>query len=443
MQARMVWKRRMWGRWLLAPVAIGLLALVAAACGGGDDPTPTTGAPTATSPAPTATSPLAPGETRVPPTPTPTTPPIPAWQLDWDQTVEAAKEEGLVVVAVTRAAYRTGLETVLMEEYPDIQVEAQVGQGSEQRSIIEYGAGIHSVDIGFGGASTADASLLPAGILGDTRAQLIRPDVIDDEHWIGRFDDYWCDDLDGRKHIFCFWATPSAVRAFLNTNLTDQATFTLDDLFRPENEGRWCLYDPRTSGAGRAWLTEVLMNKGADYIRQLMETSPTLSTNGRAMAEDIIRGEFIFCAGVTEVLDFHALGLGQYVTSIALNLHDIAPEFAGQFRSTCCGDGRGQTRFDGQFTAGIGGPYMYLEPPNPNAAKVLLNLLGTRQGARNYLEGTQQVTRHCSGRVDLQDICPFENKLEDGKAYIDFIRGSTLPLRDLANDITIEVYGGR
>ncbi len=352
-----------WRRGVAGLALAALLTMVVAAACGGDDATPTSGAPTATSsaptatssaptatspaptvtsPAPTATSPAAPGETPVPPTPTPTTPPIPAWQLDWDQTVEAAKEEGLVVVAVTRAAYRTGLETVLMQEYPDIQVEAQVGQGSEQRSIIEYGAGIHGVDIGFGGASTAYASLIPAGILGDTRAQLIRPDVIDDEHWVGRFDDYWCDDLAGRKHIFCFWATPSAVRAFVNTNLADAATFTLDELFKPENEGMWCMYDPRTAGAGRAWLTEVLMNKGTDYIRQLMQTRPFLSTNGRNMAEDLIRGEFIFCPGVTEVLDFHDLGVGQYVVSIALDLHDIAPEFAGQFRSTCCGDGRGR-----------------------------------------------------------------------------------------------------
>ena len=77
---------------------IGLLVALAA-CGGGDDPTAT---PTFTSPPPTATSTptptLAPGETRIPPTPTPTESGPPAWQLEWDRTLAAAKEEGSVVL---------------------------------------------------------------------------------------------------------------------------------------------------------------------------------------------------------------------------------------------------------------------------------------------------------------------------------------------------------
>ena len=63
-------------------------------------PTATSPAPTVTSPVPTATSPAEPGETQVPPTPTPTTPRIPAWQLDWDQTVEAAKGSPKMYVKV-------------------------------------------------------------------------------------------------------------------------------------------------------------------------------------------------------------------------------------------------------------------------------------------------------------------------------------------------------
>ncbi len=271
--------RRVGARGLLLALAMMGLMGVLAACGG-DDATPT-----ATSPAPTATS--TPADTPVPPTPTPTTPPIPAWQLDWDQTLEAAKEEGVVVVAVTRAAYRNGLERI-MEAFPDIVVEAQVGRGAEERVVIEYSAGIHSVDVGFGGNSTAQQVLLPAGVLGDTRAQIIRPDVVDDENWIGRFDDYWCDDLDGRKHIFCFWATLSGASAFINTNFVDAATFTVDDLFKPENQGKWCLFDPRARGSGRAWITEIMLNKGIAYIRALLETEPFISQNDREMAGSIV-----------------------------------------------------------------------------------------------------------------------------------------------------------
>ena len=111
-------------------LVVALLAVLAA-CGGGDDetPTPTRSAPTATAPAPTATSPVAPGETRVPPTPTPTTPPRPAWEIDWEQTLEAANEEGLVITTGSRAAYRIAQEA-FSEFFPDIAVEVQIGRGS-------------------------------------------------------------------------------------------------------------------------------------------------------------------------------------------------------------------------------------------------------------------------------------------------------------------------
>ena len=422
---------------MLALITGALLAAIAA-CGGGDDATPTSSAPTATSPAPTATS--TPGEVPIPPTPTATTPPIPAWQLDWDQTLAAAKEEGVVIVGVTRAGYRTGLEQV-MEVFPDIVIEAQVGRGAETRFVTEYDAGIFSVDVGFGGNSTAHAVLLPAGILGDTRAQMIRPDVIDDENWIGVFDDYWCDDLHGRKHIFCHWATRSGAAAFINTELADPATFTFDDLFKPENRGRWCLLDPRSSGAGEGFITEVMLNKGTAYLRALLETEPFIGADDRTMAQDIIRGEFIFCSGVAPVADFHREGVGLHVQLFASGLSGINPEFEG-VKSICCGSGRGKTEIEGLLNSGIGGPYLYLEPPNPNAAKILLNWIGTKEGAETYLLGTVQTASNCSGRVDVQHLCPFE-ALEDGGAYIDFNRGTALPFRDTASDIAKEVLGGR
>ena len=297
------------------------------------------------------------------------------------------------------------------------------------------------MDVGFGGNSTAQQVLLPAGVLGDTRVQIIRPDVVDDENWIGRFDDYWCDDLDGRKHIFCFWATLSGASAFINTNFVDAATFTVDDLFKPENQGKWCLFDPRARGSGRAWITEIMLNKGTAYIRALLETEPFISQNDREMAASIVRDEFIFCAGVTPVTEFHRDGVGLHVQIFSPKLFGVHSEFEG-VKAICCGTGRGKTEIDATLNSGIGGPHLFLEPPNPNAAKILLNWIGTREGAENYLLGTAQETGNCSGRADLQDLCPFE-AVQDGASYIDFNRGTALPFRDVSNEIAEEVLGGR
>ena len=426
---------------VLALMASSLVALVAAACGGGDDPTPTSSAPTATSPAPTATSPSAPGETVIPPTPTPTTPPIPAWQLDWDAALEAAKQEGTVIVVVARAAYRTGAEE-FQKVFPDIVVEAQVGRAAEERLVTEYGAGIHGADVGLAGASSAQEILRPAGLLGDTRAQFILPDVVGDENWIGTFDDYFCDN-DVKTHVFCFWATRGGVSSFINTHLASKQEFSLDDLLRPENRGRWCLFDPRVRGSGKAWSTQVMLYKGKDFIRQLMETEPVISSDDRAMAADLIRDEYVFCAGVPPIIsEFHPVGLGLHIEIFPPEKLPIDPEFAGVL-STCCGSGTGKNQIDGQYTAGIGGPFMLLEPPHPNASKIFLNWIASEQGSRAYLLGTAQQDRHCSARVDVQDLCTSAEKMEDGKALIDFTRTSTLFLRDIASDIAVEVFQGR
>ena len=85
-------------RWSVVAGTLGVLALLVAACG--SDPTATpvaTATPTSPPAEPTAT--LAPGEPT--PTPAPTATPTlapPAWQIEWDETLAAAKEEGKVVI---------------------------------------------------------------------------------------------------------------------------------------------------------------------------------------------------------------------------------------------------------------------------------------------------------------------------------------------------------
>ena len=213
-------------------LALGMAALLAviAACGGGDDGTPTSAAPTATSPAPTATSPSAPGETRVAPTPTATTPPRPAWELEWEETIAAAEQEGTFVVAVGRAAYRNSAEK-LSDFFPNIVVESRVGSGLEERILLEQEAGIFGVDVQLTGGPTVIITLVPAGAAGDTRSVLFRPDVIDDENWVGNFDDHWMDD-DTRKHTFGYQATQASASFTVNTNLVsgDPQDFQLDSL---------------------------------------------------------------------------------------------------------------------------------------------------------------------------------------------------------------------
>ena len=414
------------GRGLLIAGLTALMAGLIAACGGGDDPTAT----------PTTSG-------SVPPTPTATAPVLPAWEVEWNETLEAAKQEGIVIVQNTRAAYREGVE-LAMEAFPDITIEAQVGRDSEERTIREYAAGIHAVDVNFTGASSVARQYIPAGIAGDTKAALFRPDVIDDDLWIGNLDDYFCDDLSGKKHIFCWWATVGSVQSYVNTHRADLATFTLDDLFEPENKGQWCMFTPLRGGSGIAWLTEIMLAEGKDYIRRLMATEPVHSADDRAMSAQIVNDEFVYCAGVPPVSsEFHREGVGLHVVVYQQAVPEIDPEFRSRVFATCCGTGTGsQDVTGGVYSRGQGGATLMLDPPNPNAAKILINWMTTRQGARDYLVGSAQDTRHCSIRKDLQDLCVSGPSMQPDTAYFDFITESTLWTRAEATVVAREILQG-
>ena len=167
-----------------------------------------------------------------------------------------------------------------------------------------------------------------------------------------------------------------------------------------------------------------MLIKGTEFVRQLLATEPFISEDGRALTADIARDQYIFCAGAPEITDLHDEGVGLHVVNFPASNPEIHLEFTG-VTSTCCGDGIGKTQLDNMYDTGTGGPYLYLNAPNPNAAKVLLNWIGTRQGNETYLVETGQVNRHCSGRVDLQRLCATQENMEDGKSYIGFVHESS------------------
>ena len=420
-----------WRRGLVVLAVVTLLAVIAAC---GDDATAT---PTAAGPEPTPTPT---GEAIA--TPTPTATPIPAWQLDWDATLAAAKEEGSLVIGVARQPYREGAE-FFQAEFPDIEIEAVIGRGGGQiqRLIRERDASIFSMDVFLSGTPNMIVEGVANGLPADLRSLLIIPELLEGETWVGgTFDDMWCDD--STKNIaFCHWAEQSSANAEVNRELAPEAVLNrIDDLFRPEFRGRWCLFDPRGFGSGNAFITELIVVRGSDFVRRLLtETEPVLSRDDRQMSADIIRGEFVFCV-TSQIPTFHLEGVGLHVQEIVFEQPTIHPEFAGRLASTCCGTGVGKETLDGFFSSLIGGPVVIDRGPNPNAAKIFVNWILTHDGATDYLRPHDFT--NCSARVSLQDLCEKE-PLEAGKSYFSSDRQSTIFVRQITTEVAEGVFGGR
>ncbi len=430
---------------------VALVALIAAACGGGDDPTATSAAPTATSPEPTATSTIVPGETRVPPTPTATVPAIPEWQVRWDKLVADAKADGLVTVGVSRATHRTGAE-FFMESYPDISMEFEVGSGSTRanRTLREFEAGVANLDVNISASSSFLNAWVPyeeergVALFANLNEMIFRPDIRDDSNWIGSFDDGWVD-VDTKYKILTYMASTGGSTVYINRDLLPgEGPNMFDDyglLFSPEMKGRWCSLDPRDFGAGEGWAAQVLLNKGEDFlIRLYQETEPVFGTEFRQLARDLMEGTYALCIGAY-MEDLWAEGLGNNVELYQPGGLEIHESFKDRgLLSNCCGSGSGKTEIEGYWSSGSGGPSVTAFAKHPNAAFLFSNWLLSAEGSLKY-NAPAGYLRFCSRRVDVR--CDREIRIQEGHSYLATDRSDIIWIEDFTVEAIKKALAGR
>src|SRR6059036_1953907 len=106
----------------------------------------------------------------------------PAWQLEWENVLAAAKKEGQVAV------YISGYEEVLPEfqkEYPEIKVLPTTGRGSQigQRLLAERRAEKYLADVVSAGGVTTFQQLHPAKVFDPIKSALIFPEITDTSKW--------------------------------------------------------------------------------------------------------------------------------------------------------------------------------------------------------------------------------------------------------------------
>ncbi|HYR41424.1 MAG TPA: extracellular solute-binding protein, partial [Terriglobia bacterium] len=106
----------------------------------------------------------------------------PAWQQEWEKTLEAGKKEGQVTI------YISGYEAVLPDfekEFPDIKVVAVTVRGNQlgQRLLAERRAEKYVADVVSSGANPNYQQFYPAKALDPIKPALILPEVTDQTKW--------------------------------------------------------------------------------------------------------------------------------------------------------------------------------------------------------------------------------------------------------------------
>ena len=294
--------------------------------------------------------------------------PRPAWQSEWDKTVKAAEEEGALVIYMTQAfepVFRDGFQ----KKYPKIKVTMAGGRGPElsQRVMSERRAEKFAVDLYISGNISPLTVFHRAKILEPIKPLLLLPEVVDTSAWYEGKHHY--DDPENR-YIFVFEGTPRSGEITYNTKLVNPSEIkSYWDLLNPKWKGKIVSVDPLVSGPISA--AHIFFYKqpdlGAEFLRRLhADTDIAIVRSNEQMLDWLSAGKFAFGIGARDVDTAMMQGLPLM-----------------QFLPGALKEGSSVTAYNGTLS-------YFNRAPHPNAAKVAINWLLSREGQTAWLDANQK-----------------------------------------------------
>ncbi|MDP2646325.1 MAG: extracellular solute-binding protein, partial [Desulfobacterales bacterium] len=264
------------------------------------------------------------------------------------------------------------------------------GRGSQLREKLrtEKTAGLNLADVVISGGNNT-LVVKKMGISEPMDNKLILPEVTNPKLWYTLDTLTWYED---EKHALYFYAYPNRDIS-INTDLVKPGEIqSWQDFLKPEFKGKIVWDDPSITGSGFNGFSTNLIHKVTDenYYRKLVATQDiTLSRNIRQMAEWLARGKYAVAVSVSGGAMAQMLSAGAHIDSVSVK--------EGTYLS-----------YDGGVVA------MAAKAPHPNAAKVFVNWLLSRDGQ----VFAQKVTQYMSSRNDIpvEDVNPGNRRIP-GERY--------------------------
>jgi iron(III) transport system substrate-binding protein len=326
--------------------------------------------------------------------------PKPNWQAEWEKTVQAAKKEGKLSLYLFQGEGELGsVAQLFQKKYPEINVVTTLGRGNTlaPRIMAERRAGKYLVDTYISGVTTAYEVFYRAKILDSVRAALILPEVIDESKWwLGQ---HQYVDPENR-HIFLYLGNVGEYVSYHTKSVDAGEIRSYWDFLQPKWKGKILSRDPKISGSQRIGLRGFYHTPelGAEFIRRLYgEMDVTLTQEIRQATDWLANGKFAICFFCSEILKVKAQGLA-----------------VDEFRTAKWKESR-------VISAGnMGSIALPSQPPHPNAARVFVNWLLSREGqtALQRVANTPNNSEE-SLRTDIpKDMVRSEVRRIDGVKYI-------------------------
>ena len=282
-------------------------------------------------------------------------------QAEWDKILEAAKKEGKVVASIPPTPELRKLMEIAFTRRYGIATEFVPARGGAvvQRIVSEAKAGVQYFDLHIGGTESMITAILPENILDGIDAYLILPEVRDPKYWWGGH--IYIDNA--KKYIYNFVAYQT-VSLWSDANQYKPSEFkSFDDLLSPKLQGKIGISDPRTPGSGSSMWSYMHYIKGEEWLKKFVAQKLFITRDLRLLAENLARGKIAVTSGI---------GYSEFQPFIKANL-PVTPLPVPK---------------EGLYISGGYGHLTILKNnPHPNATKVFVNWLLSRDGQETFGRG--------------------------------------------------------
>jgi ABC-type Fe3+ transport system substrate-binding protein len=335
-------------------------------------------------------------------------------ESEWERTVAAAKKEGKLSLYLYQGdGELEAVAQAFQKKYPEVSITTVPGRGNQlgPRIMAERRAGKFLADVYIGGPTTPYTVFYQAKILDPIPSALILPEVTDtSKWWEGRH--HYLDPEN--KYIFIFVGSASAGYVSYNSKLVNPREFnSYWDLVQPKWKGKVLSKDPKVSGSQRIGVRILYYTPGIgpEFLRRLYsEMDVVLSQDLRQSTDWLANGKFSICFFCSDIRKARQQGLpvDEFVTA----RWKEAPA----------------------VSAGSTGSLVLLnQAPHPNAAKLFINWLLSREGQLAFHQiANTPINTEESMRIDVpKEMIAAEDRRVEGVKYMLFDRPDYMDMKPI------------
>ncbi|MBA2690773.1 MAG: extracellular solute-binding protein [Burkholderiales bacterium] len=317
-------------------------------------------------------------------------------EQSWDELVAAAKREGRVVVlGPPDTQLRQNLSNAFKARF-GVAVEYISGRGSAlgAKLRLERSAGVYSADVAIAGVDTMSTVFYHEKMLAPLRPALVLPEVLDGSKW--KKGKLWFVDPE-QQYVLRLMSTVQNAFHINTREVKPDDLRSARDLLNPKWKGKISADDPGMPGSGSNTSSRLYLQFGEEFVKKLyIDQKPMISRDRRQLTDWLLRGTYPIAFSVD---DDQVDGMRKegFPVKEVVSLPDMPAS----------------------LSAGNGHVALFNQAPHPNAAKIFVNWLASKEGLELYARAVAAAPTRSDIDVLALGVMPAQRIPQPGINYFD------------------------